>query len=357
MGAAAFLMAEILQIGYAQVVIAAIIPATLYYLAVFIFADLEAARKNIAPLPPERIPPLGRAVMEGWFFLVPIGILIYALFELNRTPQESALWAAAAVVVVNLIFGYKGRRLAPIDLYHAVRDTGIGVVDVIIVGAMAGVIIGIIDVTGLGFGLTFILIEFGQHSLFALLILTALICIVLGMGMPTTAIYLLVATLAAPPLIKLGVNPLAAHLFVFYFGLVSLITPPVAIAAFVAANLAGSKPMETAVQAVRLGWTALVVPFMFVMSPNLIMQGKPINVLIAVATALLGVWIATTGILGYLFQPMRPLTRAFAIAAGVALMIPNQAFAGAVYIEVAGFIFAAVLVTGEVFTSRRLKAA
>jgi TRAP-type uncharacterized transport system fused permease subunit len=177
------------------------------------------------------------------------------------------------------------------------------------------------------------------------------------MGMPTTAIYLLVATLAAPPLIKLGVNPLAAHLFVFYFGLVSLITPPVAIAAFVAANLAGSKPMETAVQAVRLGWTALVVPFMFVMSPNLIMQGKPINVLIAVATALLGVWIATTGILGYLFQPMRPLTRAFAIAAGVALMIPNQAFAGAVYIEVAGFIIAAVLVTGEVFTSRRLKAA
>ena len=189
----------------------------------------------------------------------------------------------------------RGERLHPRDLFLAFRDTGLAVVDVVVVGAMAGIIIGIIDVSGLGFGLTFILVQFGQHSLAALLVLTALVCIILGMGMPTTAIYLLVATLAAPPLIKLGINPLAAHMFVFYFGLVSLITPPVAIAAFVAANLAGSKPMETAVQAVRLGWTALVVPVMFVMSPSLIMQGKPVNVVFAAVTAFVGVWIAHRG--------------------------------------------------------------
>lgn len=357
MGAAAFLMAEILQVSYAEVAIAAIIPALLYYTAVFIYADLEAARKKIAPLPRDQIPPIGRVLKEGWFFLVPIALLVYALFTLNRTPEESALWAAGAVVVVNWVFGYKGKRLALSDLVVAVRDTGVAVVDIVIIGAMAGIIIGIIDSTGLGFGLTFLLVEFGQHDLFGLLALTALICMVLGMGMPTTAIYLLVATLAAPPLIKLGIAPLAAHMFVFYFGLVSLITPPVAIAAFVAANLAGSGPMETAVQAVRLGWTALVVPVMFVMSPSLIMQGTPVDVAIAAFTAFAGVWIATSGILGYFTRPMSwPLRLAF-LAAGIALIIPTRAFASAAYVESVGFVLGAALVGTELLAGRRLKRA
>jgi TRAP transporter 4TM/12TM fusion protein len=357
MGAAAFLMAELLQLSYAEVAIAALIPAVLYYAAVFIYADLEAARKNIAPMPPDKVPPLWRVLKEGWFFAAPIGLLIYALFWLNRSPEESALWAAGAVVVVNWVFGYKGRRLKPMDLFLSLRDTGLAVVDVVVVGAMAGIIIGIIDVTGLGFGLTFILVQLGQQSLFALLALTAVVCLILGMGMPTTAIYLLVATLAAPPLVKLGINPLAAHMFVFYFGLVSLITPPVAIAAFVAANLAGSKPMETAVQAVRLGWTALVVPVMFVLSPSLIMQGKPLDIVIAALTAFAGVWIATAGILGYFFQLMGVFMRLACLAAGIALMIPSQAFAGAIYFEIAGFVVAAAIIGGEFLSSRRLKTA
>jgi TRAP transporter 4TM/12TM fusion protein len=355
MGAAAFLMAEILQISYAEVAIAAVIPAILYYTAVFIYADLEAARKNIAPLPRDQIPPIGRVLKEGWFFLLPIALLVYALFWLNRTPEESALWAAGAVVVVNWIFGYKGRRLALRDLFLSLRDTGVAVVDIVIIGAMAGLIIGIIDTTGLGFGLTFLLVEFGQHDLFGLLALTAIICMVLGMGMPTTAIYLLVATLAAPPLIKLGIAPLAAHMFVFYFGLVSLITPPVAIAAFVAANLAGSGPMETAVQAVRLGWTALVVPVMFVMSPSLIMVGPPFDIAVAFFTAFAGVWIATAGILGYFSRPMGlPLRVAFLIA-GIALMVPTRAFAGAVYVESVGFLVGAALVGNELLAGRRMR--
>ena len=357
MGAAAFLMAELLQISYAEVAIAAIIPSVLYYSAVFIYADLEAARKNIAPMPADKVPPLGRVLKEGWFFAIPIGVLIYALFWGNRTAEESALWASGTVIVVNWIFGYKGRRLKLPDLFLTFRDTGLAVMDVVIVGAMAGIIIGIIDVTGLGFGLTFILVQFGQQSLIGLLLLTALVCIILGMGMPTTAIYLLVATLAAPPLIKLGINPLAAHMFVFYFGLVSLITPPVAIAAFVAANLAGSRPMETAVQAVRLGWTALVVPLMFVMSPSLIMQGKPFDVLVAAVTAFIGVWIATAGVLGYFFHPMRWPIRIGYLAAGIGLMIPTGAFNGALYVEIAGFALAILVVGGEFVVTRRLKPA
>ena len=228
--------------------------------------------------------------------------------------------------------------------------------DIVIIGAMAGIIIGVIEVTGLGFGLTYILVQFGEGNLPGLLVLTALICIILGMGMPTTAVYLLVAVLAAPPLVELGVNPLAAHMFVFYFGIVSLITPPVAVAAFVASSLAGSRPMETALVAVRLGWTALVVPVMFVMSPELIMQGALVDSAIAFVTAVMGVWIATIGLLGYFVRPLNWPMRIGFLIAGIALLIPAKAFPGADAIELLGVVLAMLLIGSE-FLGRRRRAA
>jgi TRAP transporter 4TM/12TM fusion protein len=358
MGAAAFLMAEILEIGYTEVVIAAIIPALLYYVAVFIYADLEAGRKNILPVPEELIPPLSRTMREGWFFLVPFAVLIYALFFMNRPPETAALWSGATVVVINWVFGYKGGRIKPMQLVAAVRDTGArGGSEIVIIGAMAGLIIGILGATGLGEALTQALVTIGEGNLAALLGLTAIMCIILGMGMPTTAIYLLVAIIAAPPLIELGVNPLAAHMYVFYFGIVSLITPPVAIAAFVAANLAGAGPMETAVTAVRLGWTALVVPVMFVMSPNLIMQGETLDVILAFLTAIAGVWFTTCGIQGYYVRPLGFLMRAGFLVAGIMLLIPAQAFPGAGVVEIIGIALAIPLGARELLARRRLKAA
>lgn len=356
MGAAAFLMAEFLQITYVEVVIASIIPALLYYVAVFVYADLEAARKNIAPVPADQIRPLLRVISEGWYFLLPFAVLIYALFGLNRTPEEAALWAAGTIVAVNWIFGYKGKRIGPKAILESVRDTGNTAVDIVVIGAMAGILIGIIEVTGLGFGLTFILVQFGEGNLPGLLALTAMICVVLGMGMPTTAVYLLVATLAAPPLIQLGINPLAAHMFVFYFGIVSLITPPVAVAAYVAASLAKSGAMETAVASVRIGWTALVVPVMFVMSPNLIMQGETVNVAIAFVTAILGVWIATVGLLGYFMRPLTIFARLGFVVAGICLLIPSQSFDSAILFEIGAGALAALLISIELLAKRRLRA-
>ncbi|MPY69834.1 MAG: TRAP transporter fused permease subunit [Alphaproteobacteria bacterium] len=353
MGAAAFLMAEMLQVGYADVVLAALIPALLYYFAVFIYADLEAARKNIARVPEELIPPILRVLREGWFFMLPFALLIYALFWMNRSPEEAALWSGAAVIVVSWVFGYKGHRITPREIVGCVRSTGENAVDIVIIGGMAGIILGVMGTTGLGDSLTFVLVQFGEGNLPALLVLTAIICIVLGMSMPTTAIYLLVAAIAAPPLIKLGVNPMAAHMYVFYFGIVSLITPPVAVAAFVAANLAGARPMETAVTSVRIGWTALVVPVMFVMSPNLIMQGTVIDAGLAVVTAVAGVWFASAGLIGYLFRPMGPLLRIGFTTAGLALLIPAQAFDGAGWVELAGVLSALMLIGKELFDRRR----
>ncbi|MDP7601135.1 MAG: TRAP transporter fused permease subunit, partial [Rhodospirillales bacterium] len=271
MGAAAFLMAELLEIRYQEVVIAAILPALLYYIAVFLQADLEAGKTGIKPVPEDQIPPFLQVLKQGWYFIVPFAVLIYALFFLNSPPETAALFGAGSIVALGMLFKYKGKNLTVPTLITCLRRTGEMSVDILVIGATAGMIIGILDATGLSFGLTFLLVQIGEDNLFLLLGLTAIICIILGMGMPTTAIYFLLAVLATPPLVKLGVEPLAAHLFVLYFGLMSMITPPVALAAFTAAKLAETGPMGTAVAACRFGWPAFIVPFLFVVAPNLIM--------------------------------------------------------------------------------------
>jgi TRAP transporter 4TM/12TM fusion protein len=299
-----------------------------------------------------------KTLKEGWFFIVPFAVLIYALFGLNRAPETAALWSGATVVIVNWVFGYKGTRITVPQIITAVRDTGVrGGSEIVIIGAMAGLIIGILGATGLGEALTQALVTIGEGNLALLLGITAIICIILGMGMPTTAIYLLVSIIAAPPLIKLGINPLAAHMYVFYFGIVSLITPPVAIAAFVAANLAGASPMATAVTAVRLGWTALVVPVMFVLSPNLIMQGDALDIIMAFVTAVAGVWVTTCGIQGYFNRPLGVIWRTGFIVAGIMLLIPSQSFSGAIYVEITGIALAVILIGREMLAKRRLSPA
>ena len=352
MGAAAFLMAELLELAYTEIILAALIPSLLYYLAVFVQADLEAAKKGIAALPKERIPPMMRVMKEGWFFVVPYVVLIYTLFWMNMAPQQAAFWAAVSVGVVSIIFGYKKLRITPKQFIATFSGCGRMSVDIIIIGAMAGVIIGILDKTGLGQALTLILAAIGENNLWLLLILTAIISILLGMGMPTSAIYLLLATMIAPSLIKLGVNPISAHLFVLYFGLMSMITPPVAIAAFAAASLAGAKPMETGMTAVRLGWIAYIIPFVFVLSPNLLMQGEAVQVLTALVLACIGVWIASCGFIGYLFRPIGAAFRLLFVAAGLALLVPGDAFTYGVAINVTGGILAFLLI-GREYMARR----
>ncbi len=352
MGAAAFLMSERLAIGYSEVIVAALLPALLYYIAVFIQADVEAARRNIPPIPRDQMRPMGQVMREGWFFILPFALLVVALFWLNKRPETAALWAAGSVIVVSLVFGYKGRRIGWRDIVQAISTTGLIAVDIIVIGAMAGLLIGIIEITGLSFGLTFLLVQLGQGSLFLLLLLTAIVSIVLGMGMPTTAIYLIVATLAAPPLRELGVDAIAADMFVLYYGLLSMITPPVAIAAFTAANLAEAKPMPTALLACRYGWPAFVLPFLFVMSPSLLLQGSTLEVIQAVVTAIAGVWFASAGLGGYFRGVLDTTGRVALTIAGVALLIPANAFDGALWIEVGGIALAILALLREIMTKR-----
>jgi TRAP-type uncharacterized transport system fused permease subunit len=233
-----------------------------------------------------------------------------------------------------------------------VRETGFAVLDILMIGAAAGMVIGVLNITGLGFGLTLAMVHLGGGHPFLLLLIAALVCIVLGMGMPTAGVYIVLSTLVAPALVEVGFTPMASHMFILYFGMMSMITPPVAIAAFAAASLAGTEPMRTGFAAVRFGWIAFVIPFMFIYAPSLLMDGSAGAIALAAATAAFGVWIVSIGLVGYLVRPLGGLERALFVASGIALVIPADAFAGALVTDLAGFAFAVALVARELVLKR-----
>src|SRR5688572_11689759 len=352
MGAAAFLMAEVLQVPYVEVMIAAIIPAFLYYLALFFQVDVEAAKRGIRGEPAERLPQLMGVLRSGWYFPIPFAALVYTLVAWNWPAEYSALAATALLIVLSLAFGYKGRRVPLGDVLKAVVSTGSAVVDLILICAVAGMFIGILNITGLAFGLTLQLLTITGQSLPAMLAVTALMAIVLGLGLPTVGVYIIMATLIAPALVKVGVAPMAAHMFLLYFGIMSMVTPPVALSAFAAANIAGSDVDKTGWTATRIGWAAYIVPFLFALSPSLLMQGAPLTILWAVLSASLGIWLGTIGVVGFLKQPIAPGYRVLFIIAGVLTLIPADMFAGAIFTDVAGLALGALLLARELRVRR-----
>jgi TRAP transporter 4TM/12TM fusion protein len=352
MGASAFLMAEFLQIPYKEVVLAALLPAILYYVALFVQADLDAAKMRIPPLTQRDLPPV-RPTMRGLYFVVPFAVLVLALFVYNQTPQMSALLAAVPMIPLAVIFGYRGERPGWRAFLSAIPKAGFAALDIILVCVAAGIVIGVLGISGLGFGLTLTLVQIGEGSLAILLALTALVCVVLGMGLPTVGVYVLLAALVAPALVKVGIAPIAAHLYVMYFGMMSMITPPVAIAAFAAASLAGADPMRTGWSSVVFGWTAFVVPVLFVLSPQLLLIGDAWSITLATVTAIAGVWLGSIAIAGYYVRHLSHGARLAFGAAGLLALIPAGAFPGAVYTDILGAAAGTVLVARELLRARR----
>jgi len=357
MGAAAFLMAEFLQVPYRDVVIAAAIPALLYYFALFIQADLLAGRIGITRVEESRIPALAGVLKRGWHFILPFVVLIYTLFWLNWSPEASALAGAVVLVIFGFLIGYDGKKLDLRLLIDSFRSTGMASLDLLMITAAAGFIIAVLNITGLGFSLTLVLVKLGGDSLFVLLILSALVCIVLGMGMPTVGVYVLLAALVAPAMVKVGVSPMAAHMFVMYFGMMSMITPPVALAAFAAASLAQTDPMKTGWAAVRFGWIAYIIPFLFVRAPSLLFEGTTTDVAIAIATAFMGVWLICAAFAGYCTRPLDVLTRIGFGIAGLLLFIPAGAMPEGHLTDIAGFGLGIILLARELMAARKLRPA
>ena len=320
MGASAFLMAEFLEIPYSQVVVAALVPAILYYLALFLLADLVAARDNIGGISSQSLDD-STSLSRGWPFLLPFVALVVALFVLNYQPAMAGLIAGVVLLAVAPFMPNGFSLLKPASLWHAIGQSGKALSQIIVITAAAGIVIGVLNETGLSFGLTSSLARLAGDSVIALLVLAALISIVLGMGMPTIAVYVLLAALVAPALVRLGIEPIAAHLFVLYFGMMSMITPPVAIAAFAAATLGESDPMRTGFEAMKFGWPAYVLPFAFAISPALILNGTSIaEAAIAIALAAGGIFAVSAAIVGYAHKPLNPLMRAVVLLVGLTLI-------------------------------------
>ena len=350
MGAAAFLMAEMLEIPYAEIVIAAIVPSLLYYFAVFIQVDLIAARDNIQFVDLE-VSPTWNVLRDGWHFIVPFAVLIYTLFELNLPPERAAIYSSASLIIA-FFKPYRGERLQLSHLFDVFCNTGRVVIELLMITATAGFVIGILNLTGLGFALTIALTGLAGESLIVLLLISAVICIVLGMGMPTLAIYVLLGALIAPAIVEAGVAPIPAHLFILYFGMMSMITPPIALAAFAAATLTKANPMTTGFVAMKFGWTAYFVPFLMVYSPTLILIGEPADIAINVTTAIIGTYYASLGVVGYIGRPLNPLFRTLMAAAGLAAMLPYEIFAEAAMINIAGVSLGAAIIAYEYFAAR-----
>lgn len=287
MGAAAFIMAEILNVEYKVIMISAIIPAVLYYLACYVGVHLEAIKTGLKGIPRDQLPRFGEVMKERGHLALPLVVIVYFLVA-GYTPTFSAVSGIVATIAASML--RKSTRMSWRGLLAALDAGAKGAVTVAIACGVVGFIVGVTSLTSFGIKLGDIIIGMAGGSLILTLVLSAITCIILGMGMPTTAVYIVAATMAAPALIKIGVLPIAAHLFAFYFGNISNITPPVALAAFAGAGIAGANPNQVGWTAVRLGVAAFIVPFMFVYAPELlIQQGTPLQIILAIVTATIGV--------------------------------------------------------------------
>ncbi len=321
MGAAAFVMADFLEITYLKVCIAAAIPSVLFYLSVFIMVDLEAAKTGLRGVPREQLKPLKIVMKDGWHLLLPPLVLVYFLAIVQSSAIKAAFYSIVAILAVSML--RKSTRMGIKKIFEALQDGARGSLQVAAACACAGIIVGTTTLTGLGLKFSTLLISLSGGSLPLLLLITSITCILLGMGIPTTPIYIIQAILVAPALIKMGVNPQAAHLFIIYYACLCCITPPVALCAYAGAGLAGASMTKTGITASMLGIAGYIVPFVFAYNPALILQGPLRETIPVILTAIMGVTALALGAQGYLFRKLGTFKRLAMIAAAVTLIKPG----------------------------------
>ncbi|WP_448857821.1 TRAP transporter permease [Corynebacterium propinquum] len=322
MGASAFIMAETLGMQYTEVAIAALIPAVLYYIGVIMQVHFRAVRDGLSGISTENLPAVKEVLRERGHLLVPLVILVYMLFFSGQTILFSALITILATIVIAQMRGIT--RMSIKDIIYALADGAKTSVAVSVACACVGIIVGVVTLTGFGVKLANAIVILGEGSLLLSLVLTMVACIILGMGLPSIPAYIITSTMAAPALAELGVEALVAHLFVFYFGLFANITPPVALAGFAAAGLAGDDPMKTSVQAMRLAIAGYFIPFMFVYNPGLLLQDVTwASGALVVGTAIVGVCMLSAAVEGYARTRLPLLVRVLVGIGGLALLLPG----------------------------------
>jgi TRAP transporter 4TM/12TM fusion protein len=345
MGAAAFVMASILNITYAEVVLAAIIPSLLYYLGLFIQVDSYAAKTGLKGLPRKDLPLLWQTIKSGWFYILAFALLVYVLFALRREAQ-APFYATLAVLLLTMI--KRETRLNARGLVHFAERVGQTLGEIAAILAAIGLLIDSLLLTGVAQTLSSDIIDLAGGNIILLVGMGAVASFILGMGLTITACYLLLAVLLAPALVQSGLNPLAVHLFLMYCGMLSFITPPVAIAAYAAASLAGADSMKTGFQAIRLGVILFLIPFFFVFQPAFVLHGSGFEILKVLVTGFIGVFLIASGLEGYLLGMGRlsPLQRVAGIVSGALLLTPETTT------DLMGAVLAGVLVSIRLLRQR-----
>ncbi|MEE2761592.1 MAG: TRAP transporter fused permease subunit [Pseudomonadota bacterium] len=322
MGAIAFIMAEWINSTYTAIVIAAAVPASLYFLIVFVSVHLQARKDGIEALPKTDLPSFWPVFVRGWYYLLPIGVLIYFLVIKTFPPGIAGIYTCLAVFVVSFFAG-RGNWLTLPRLIQAFDEGVRRWVTVAAITAAVGIMIGALELSGVGIKVSRFIVDLAGGDLTLTLILVGLVSLIVGMGLDATPAYITLATLMAPALIQLGVPPIAAHLFVVYWGLASFYTPPTCIAVFVTSSIAGSKVWETGWEGVRLGIAAFLIPFAFVFNTGLLMQGSLEKIFMGVLTAVLGSILLAGGIRGYMFGHLNVLQRLVLFGGGLLLIAPG----------------------------------
>ena len=346
MGAAAFLMADYVAKPYSEIIVMAILPAILYFTGIFISVHLEAKKLGLRGVPRSELPRFGQ-LAKKLYLLLPLVILIYLVSSNTKTIQTAAAIAIVAAVIVSLF--NKDNRITPKRFLEALAAGGQGTISVAAACGIAGIIAGTITMTGLANVIINGIVALAGDQVIIALFLTMICCIVLGMGVPTTANYCIMAATCAPILVRMGVPLVAAHFFVFYFGIVADLTPPVALAAYAGAAIAQSNPMKTALQSTKLAIAAFIVPYAFALNPVMLFIDVtgPMQVVSIIITSLVGIFGVASALEGYIFVKMNPVQRVMAAAGGLLLIDPR------VLTDIIGIALVAVVIGWQVFTKKR----
>ena len=321
MGAAAFLMAEFVGVPYIDIVAAAVIPAILYFAGLWLGVHLEAKRNNLKGVPRDQLPKAWDIFRERGHLAIPLVVIVYLLVT-GYTPMRAALVAIVLSIVASAL--RKSTRMKPIEIIRGLENGARNVLGVVIACAAAGIIIGVVTKTGVGLKLASGLLALSGGLLLPTMFFTMITSLILGMGVPTTANYVITSTIAAPALLQMGVPVLAAHMFVFYFGIIADVTPPVALAAYAASGISGGKPLMTGVNASKLAIAAFIIPYIFVLSPVLLMiDATAFGLVFSTVTAIMGLVGVSSAMIGYLSDHCTPLERIILFFAGLMMIVPG----------------------------------
>ncbi|MBR3135745.1 MAG: TRAP transporter permease [Clostridia bacterium] len=346
MGAAAFLMIDYVGVPYSSIIVRAILPAALYFMGIFIAVHLEAKRTGLRGIPKDQLPQFSKLIKKA-YLLLPLIILVVMVSMNLKTMAFSAATAIVACIVVSLF--NKENRITPMKFFDALANGGKSCISIIAACGIAGCVAGCIAMTGLASQIISFIIRIAGDKLIIALFFTMLCCIVLGMGVPTTANYCIMASTCAPILIKMGVPTIAAHFFVFYFGIVADITPPVALAAYAGSAIAKSDPMKTGVNATRLAIAAFIVPYIFAMDPTMMFVGVEhwYQIVLICITSVIGIYGVASGLAGFTFTNMAWYVRILAIVGGLLLLAPST------WTDIAGLVVVAGVVILQYLLSKK----